>query len=87
MWKPKNPKSIALIKLGLWSGIVVWMAFFLTFSILVAYQLGNADIYGSGIRGDILSWVTPIWVVFTALLTVAYMMRFVSGRLGGSSGK
>ena len=85
MWKPKNPKAIALIKLTLWSGLVVWMVFFFAYAVIAAQRLSIAGpyLFGISIWGQVLTWVTPLWVVFTSLLCILYVARFVSKKIGG----
>lgn len=84
MWKLKNPKSITVIKLTVWSGLVVWMLFLFAYAIVGAQRLGRAgpELFGTGTLGQVLTWVAPIWVVFTTLLLIVYIARFASRRLG-----
>ena len=89
MWRPKNPKSVSIIKLALWSGLVVWMVFFFVFGLVGAQELarGGPFLFGTSTWGQILTWVTPIWVVFTSLLLIVYIARFASRKLGRKKGE
>ena len=84
MWRPKNPKAIALIKLTCWSGLLVWMVFFFAYAVIAAQRLSIAGplLFGISLWGQVLTWVTPIWVVFTSLLVIVYMVRFMNRRIG-----
>ena len=84
MWKPKNPKAIALIKLVCWAGILTWMAFTLTAGLVMA-RLAAVTLppfLESNPIGGILSWVIPIWIIFTSLLLVLAVARYVNKKLG-----
>ena len=81
-----SKKSITVVKLALWSAIIVWMVFFFALGVVAAQWLAS---YGSGIYSGfgneafakILHWVAPIWVVFTALLVCVAVARFTNKRL------
>jgi len=79
-----SPRSRSLVKLTLWAGVLTWLVFYLASGVVMAQRLANlgSDIFGGGIRGDILHWVAPIWVVFTVLLTVVLVSRYVTKKLG-----
>jgi uncharacterized protein (DUF983 family) len=88
MWRPRNQKSRIIIKLALWSGLLVWMIFFFAYGVVLAPRLADPNIYsglGSRLFAEALSWVAPIWVVFTTLLVVVVMARFVAKKIGGPS--
>ncbi len=84
MWKPKNPKAITLIKLTCWAGILVWMVFFFAYAVIAAQSLAIAGpfLFGLDTWGQVLTWVTPIWVIFTSLLVIVYVTRFVNKKIG-----
>ena len=75
-------KDIPRLKLALWAGVLVWMVFFIAFSVVVAkiLTLWASNTY-SGTFGQVMVVVIPIWVVFTALLTVYYIAKFVGRKL------
>jgi len=78
-------RDVAVVKLALWSGLVVWMVFFFSLGAVLAPKLADPALYsgfGSGLFAEVLAWVAPIWVVFTALLVVVYVARFANKRLG-----
>lgn len=83
MWRPQSAKVVAVVKIGLWSGLIVWMSCALTFSVLLAirfYRLGP-DLFGGGLRGGILGhWIGPAWVVFTTAMLVWAAARFTVRR-------
>lgn len=76
-------RGIGVVKLSLWSGLLVWMVFFFAFGVIAAQRLGAAgpSLFGTGVWGQVLTWVAPIWVVFTALLTCVAVARFANKRL------
>ena len=86
MWKPKDPKAISLVKLGLWAAILTWMVFALSFSIIAAQRLALAAprLFGVGVQGQVLAYVAPIWVVFTTLMLIWAMARFANRKLRDS---
>ena len=79
-----SPRGVAIIKLALWSGLAVWMIFFFAFGVTAAQRFAafGPEVFGTSLWGQILTWVTPIWVVFTALLVVVYVARFANKKLG-----
>lgn len=83
MWRPKNPKAITLIKLTCWSGILVWMVCYLAFGIVLAPWLASkmVEMIG-GLRGEVMGWVVAIWFIFTILLTIVLIARFVNKKIG-----
>lgn len=81
-----SKKSISVIKLTLWSALVVWMVFFFAFGVIAAQWLASygPEIYsgfGSEVFARVLHWIAPVWVVFTALLTCVAVARFANRRL------
>lgn len=89
IWRPGDKKAVALIKVGLWSGILVWMAFFVAYGVTIALRLGRLgpNIFSDNPWGHFLSWVAPVWVIFTSLLVCIYVSRFVVKKLGGKKSK
>ena len=83
MWHPKSLKVQTVIKMGLWSGLVTWMACTLIFSILLAirfHRLGS-ELFGGGLRGDVLGhWLGPFWIVFTTVMLIWAVARFTVRR-------
>ena len=70
MWKPKDPKAVALIKLTLWAGLVVWMLCTVAMAVALAKQFGTLapGLLGGGSWSYFLGhWLVPIWVVFKLL--------------------
>lgn len=84
MWRPKNPKAVTIIKLTCWAGILTWMVFFFAYAVIAAQRLGAAGpfLFGTSFWGQVLTWVTPIWVIFTSLLCIVYIARFVNKKIG-----
>jgi hypothetical protein len=69
-------------KLAVWASLLVWMFFFLVFSVVTArYFRGIVLSTVSGKGGQILGWVLPVWLVFTAGLIIYYVARFARRRL------
>ena len=84
MWRLKNPKAITLVKLTLWAGLAVWMVFLLAYGVVAAQRLGLAgpQLFGTSTLGQVLTWVVPIWVVFTTLMLIWAVARFANRKLG-----
>ena len=76
-----DSKGKALIRLVLWSGLMVWMLFYLALGIVMARRLGSLN-WSGGLLGDVLRWVAPIWIVFTVLLTIVLIARWAFKKLG-----
>ena len=84
MWKPKDPKAIALIKMVCWAGTLTWMAFTLTFGLAMA-RLAAVTLppfVPDSFIGMVLIWVVPTWVIFTTLLLILAVARYVNKKLG-----
>ena len=80
MWRPKDPKAIALIKLTLWSGLVTWMLFTIAAGIALA-RLSSVllpQYLGTGLGGTIWTWVVGIWIIFVSLMLVWAVIRFAN---------
>jgi len=84
MWKPKDPKAIVLIKLVCWAGVLTWMAFMLVAGLAMARLAAVTlpSFVGNLPAGGIWVWVVPIWIVFTTLLLVLAVARYVNKKLG-----
>lgn len=87
MWRPKDFTAVTLVKLTLWSWLVVWMLATLGFSLLLAirfHQLGPSLHWLWGSSSAIMGgWIVPIWIVFTTILLVWAVARFTVRRFGG----
>lgn len=83
MWRPKDPKAVALIKLTCWAGLVTWMIFTLALGITMARlaAVSLPPIIGTGIRGQIWTWVVPIWIIFTTFMLIWAVARFANKKL------
>lgn len=83
IWRPKNPKSVALIKLTLWAGLATWIVFTLAIGItmarLAAVSLPN--IIGTGTWAQVWTWVVPIWIIFTTFMLIWAVVRFANKKL------
>lgn len=81
--KRLSARDIAYFKLALWSCLIVWMLFFLAFSIVYArISVGVLlSIYGADTWGQALAWICPIGIVFTALLIIVLMARYAWRKL------
>ncbi len=78
-------KSVALVELTLWVGILAWMVFyFLLASVMawISYYKLPWEIWVGASFGNILRWAAPLFVVLTSLLTVCFMARFVWKQIG-----
>jgi len=78
-----SERDKALFRLVLWAMLVVWMVFFLTYSIVIAKIFATIapHAYGVSVWGQIMSWIGPVWVVFTALLIIVIMGKYAARKL------
>lgn len=80
-----SPRDRTYFKIAVWSALTVWMVFWLVFSITIAQKLriwGSEwfSWMGSPWTG-IMHWVAPVGIVFTALLTILLIARWVGRKL------
>jgi hypothetical protein len=82
IWKPKNPRDVALIKLVLWAGLVTWIIFTLATGIVIARLAAVLlpRVVGTA-WGQILTWVVPIWIIFTTFMLIWAVVRFANRKL------
>jgi hypothetical protein len=82
LWRPKDPRSIVIIKITLWAGLLTWMVFILATSLFMA-RIAAIDIPKliEGTKGIVYSWVVPIWIIFTILMLIWAVARFASRKL------
>ncbi len=80
-------KEKNLFKLVVWACLMVWMLFFFTYSIIAAQKMAVlAPMLFGGFGptwGAVLTWVAPVWIVFTALLLIVFAAKFAHRRLNG----
>ena len=78
-----SEKDKRLFRLVTWSCLVVWMAFFMVFSVSIAAKArALAPVwYGMETWGSIMYWVAPIGIVFTGLMICVVVARFAKRRL------
>jgi hypothetical protein len=83
IWRPKDPKAVALIKIVLWAGLTVWIIFTLAFGIVMAKlaAVSLPSIIGTGTWAQVWTWVIPIWIIFTTLLLIWAVARFANKKL------
>ena len=83
IWRPKNPRAVALIKLVLWAGLVTWIVFTLAFGIVMARlaAVSLPPLIGTGAWAQVWTWVIPIWIVFTTLMLIWAVARFANKKL------
>jgi hypothetical protein len=83
LWRPKDPKARAVVKLTLWAAVLTWMVFFLAYGVTAAqrFALEAPKLFGTGTWGKILSFIAPIWIIFTAFMLLWAVARFVGRRL------
>jgi type VI protein secretion system component VasK len=81
-----SPKSIAVVKLAVWSALLVWMAMILVFAIVGAMVLTDRskDVW-DGAAGNIMSWFLPIWFIYTILFVILLVIRWSSRKLKGGN--
>lgn len=78
-----SERDKVLFKLSLWTVLVVWMVFFFAYSIVMAktFALRSPYLFGTGLWGQVMTWVLPVWTVFTSLLTIVLMSRYAYRKL------
>lgn len=88
VWHPKDQRSVAIIKLTLWSGLLVWSIFTAALGILFARQFAilTPEYLSADFWGNFLShWLGPTWIVFTTLMVIWAVLRFAYKRLRGTN--
>lgn len=77
-------KDVALVKLTVWSALIVWMLFLLMFAIVGAMVLADRskDVW-DGVAGDMMSWFLPIWFIYTLLFVIYLIARWSNKKLRG----
>lgn len=86
IWRPKDPKAKAIIKLTLWSALVTWAIFSVAFAIVLARKfvtlLRALPFFEANSFTRFLGeWVVPIWVIFTSLMLVWAIFRYANKML------
>jgi len=78
-----SEKDKGLFRLVTWCCLVVWMAFFMVFTVSIAVKArALAPVwYGSELWGSIMYWVAPIGIAFTGLMIVVVIGRLARRRL------
>ena len=75
-------KETTYFKMSVWAASLTWGVFFWVFSLTMAYKAGvTISEEVSGASGAILSWVVPILIVFTCLLILMFMARYIGRKL------
>lgn len=85
-----TPKQVVYFKLAVWSCLLVWMLFFLAYSVIFAWKVAYSlplSLWGenwpSVFSAQVVHWTLPIWIVFTAMLIIYFAARFANRRLRG----
>lgn len=80
-----SPKQEAYFKIAVWTCLMVWMLFFFVFSVATAQYFASLapTLFGPHTWGLIMTWILPIWVVFTALLIIVLIARYANRKLRG----
>jgi len=75
-------KDVAIVKLTVWSALIIWMTFLIVFAIVGAIVLADRskDVW-DGVAGDIMSWFLPIWFIYTILFVVLLVIRWSGKKL------
>lgn len=83
IWRPKDPRAVAIIKLTLWAGLLTWMVFTTATGIALARLAAILlpRYIGTDIKGQIWVWVVPIWIIFVTLMLDWAVARFAYRRL------
>ena len=87
MLKKSSPGQLALSKLILWTAIVTFIVFLLTFGIVgLRVIVGHAgSIYEGRWYAGIMDWLLPIGFILDILVAVVLMIRFTVRKLGGTN--
>jgi len=77
-----STRDKAYFKLAIWSALLVWMAFLIAFAVTGAIVLADRskDIW-SGTMGEAMSWLMPIWFIYTLLLIILLVARWANKKL------
>lgn len=84
IWRPKDPRAIAIVKLTLWAGLFTWSLFTLLIGILYARQFAlivSERFSFTGWTKFLSEWIVPVWIVFTTLMLIWAVWRFANRRL------
>lgn len=83
VWRPKDPRSVNLIKLTLWAGLFTWMVFTLVTGIAMARlaAVRLPQLIGTSTYGQVWTWIVPIWIIFTTLMLIWAVARFAVRKL------
>ena len=73
-------KQAAYFRLAVWVALIVWMTFFLAFSMIASWTL--LQVVGVA-AGSWMGILAAIWAIFTALLVVYGIARWSNRRLRG----
>ena len=78
-----NKRELVIVKLAVWSGLIVWIFFFFLYSGFIAMRFSRLgpEVFGVDFEGRVLSFILPVWVIFTSLLTVYYISRWAKRKL------
>jgi len=78
-----TPRQVSLFKLAVWTTLFVWIVFFSAFSIVVAGVLAGLapQVFGVSIWGQVMSWVLPVWYIFTTFLIIVIIARYANAKL------
>lgn len=84
IWRPKDPRARALIKLGLWAGMLTWMVFTVALGMVLALSIQTlypATFGQTAWQHFLGAWVIPVWIIYTSLMLVWVVARFVTKTL------
>ncbi len=79
-----SPRDQALFKLVCWVLAIVWSVFWFALGLVFAQRLGSMGPvwFGTHTWGKVMTWVAPVWLVFTVLLTLVTLFRWIGRKLG-----
>lgn len=81
IWRPKDKKAVATIKLTLWAALLTWAVFTVGFGVVSARMavrvLSDLEFM------EIWLWIVPIWIIFTSLMLVWAVLNFANKKLRG----
>ncbi len=78
-----GPRGFTLVRLVIWSGLVTWMICYLAMGVAVAKWFGNNGpfLFGTDTQGIAFSFLVPIWIIFTVLLTDVLVAKYAYKKL------
>lgn len=78
-----DERQLGYLKIAVWTLACVWIVFFFSFSLVLATYFAKIGpgIFGISLWGQTLTFILPIWTVFTSLLTINILASIIYRKL------